>query len=588
MTKYEKISVLAKETARSIGENKESWMNYLDVASRLYKYPFEDQILIYAQRPDATACAPLEMWNEKMFCWVNRGAKGIALIDQESDYPRLRYVFDVSDVHKARRIGKSPFIWNIREEHEEVILAALERIYGTTNQDSSFEDRIYQISKRIADDYYEEIVDDLIDVSAGSYLEDLDGDTVSLRLRETLEQSVCYTVLKRCGFDMAEYEGEFPFDYIHEFNTLRTLSVLGSATSELCEPMLIQIGRSIARYDRELARHPSHARASRKEARVIREDDFVIGLDSNTSDWFVYDNVTAKNICYCDSEEEAKEHILWMVTHNQFYKNERMEKENEPDIREERRLPDSESDTRRGEADHVDQVRNPAEELSEELQTGDLQRNASERRIDGALSGDSGTGRTEVRQSDGETHEVTGSDGAVESDQSLGVDKKDEHDLSAGGGSDSSGTGLSVEELESYTPPENSPYRQMDLFSLMSEQLGNIAVAQVEKPIQLSFPGTISEEKVSKILCTGGGLENSRKRIFAKYEQGKTPEEMTDFLRREYGSTGKGFNFGEEQISVWFDENGMLAAHGNSALELTELKLSWDCLLYTSPSPRDS
>lgn len=251
MTKYEKISVLAKETARSIGENKESWMNYLDVASRLYKYPFEDQILIYAQRPDATACAPLEMWNEKMFCWVNRGAKGIALIDQESDYPRLRYVFDVSDVHKARRIGKSPFIWNIREEHEEGILAALERIYGTTNQDSSFEDRIYQISKSIADDYYEEIVDDLIDVSAGSYLEDLDGDTVSLRLRETLEQSVCYTVLKRCGFDMAEYEGEFPFDYIHEFNTLRTLSVLGSATTELCEPMLIQIGRSIARYERK-------------------------------------------------------------------------------------------------------------------------------------------------------------------------------------------------------------------------------------------------------------------------------------------------------------------------------------------------
>lgn len=522
MTKYEKISVLAKETARSIGENKESWMNYLDVASRLYKYPFEDQILIYAQRPDATACAPLEMWNEKMFCWVNRGAKGIALIDQESDYPRLRYVFDVSDVHKARRIGKSPFIWNIREEHEEGILAGLERIYGATNQDSSFEDRIYQISKRIADDYYEEIVDDLIDVSSGSYLEDLDGDTVSLRLRETLEQSVCYTVLKRCGFDMAEYEGEFPFDYIHEFNTLRTLSVLGSATTELCEPMLIQIGRSIARYERK---------------RQSRESQ---------------------------------------IQRNKVNKNERMEKKNEPDIREERRLPDSESDTRRGGADHVDQVRNPAEELSEEPQTGDLQRPASERRIDGTLSGDSGTGRTEVRQSDGETHDVTGSDGAVESDQSLGVDKKDEHDLSAGGGSDSSGTGLSVEELEGYAPPENSPYRQMDLFSLMSEQLGNIAVAQVEKPIQLSFPGTISEEKVAKILCTGGGLENSRKRIFAKYEQGKTPEEMTDFLRREYGSTGKGFNFGEEQISVWFDENGMSAAHGNSALEHTELKLSWE------------
>ena len=99
MTKYEKISVLAKETARSIGENKESWMNYLDVASRLYKYPFEDQILIYAQRPDATACAPLEMWNEKMFCWVNRGARGIALFDETWQNTKLRYVFDISDTH---------------------------------------------------------------------------------------------------------------------------------------------------------------------------------------------------------------------------------------------------------------------------------------------------------------------------------------------------------------------------------------------------------------------------------------------------------------------------------------------------------
>ena len=101
MTKYEKISVLARETAKRISANREEWIRYLDVASRLYKYPFEDQILIYAQRPDATACASLEMWNEKMFCWVNRGAKGIALLDGESERPRLRYVFDVTDVHKA-------------------------------------------------------------------------------------------------------------------------------------------------------------------------------------------------------------------------------------------------------------------------------------------------------------------------------------------------------------------------------------------------------------------------------------------------------------------------------------------------------
>ena len=254
MTKYEKISVLARETAKRISANREEWIRYLDVASRLYKYPFEDQILIYAQRPDATACASLEMWNEKMFCWVNRGAKGIALLDGESERPRLRYVFDVTDVHKAKRIGRDPFIWHLREEHKEAVLAGLEHIYGSTNDSLSFESRIYEIAAGIAEDFYEEAVDEVIDAAANSFLEDLDGDVVSVRFREMLVQSVSYIVLKRCGCDMTEFADDFTFDYIHEFNTLRTLSVLGSSTSELCEPMLVQIGRTIARYNREAAR----------------------------------------------------------------------------------------------------------------------------------------------------------------------------------------------------------------------------------------------------------------------------------------------------------------------------------------------
>ena len=254
MTKYEKISVLARETAKRISANREEWIRYLDVVSRLYKYPFEDQILIYAQRPDATACASLEMWNEKMFCWVNRGAKGIALLDGESERPRLRYVFDVTDVHKARRIGRDPFIWHLREEHKEAVLAGLEHIYGSTNDSLSFESRIYEIAAGIAEDFYEEAVDEVIDAAANSFLEDLDGDAVSVRFREMLVQSVSYIVLKRCGCDMTEFADDLTFDYIHEFNTLRTLSVLGSSTSELCEPMLVQIGRTIARYNRETAR----------------------------------------------------------------------------------------------------------------------------------------------------------------------------------------------------------------------------------------------------------------------------------------------------------------------------------------------
>ena len=151
--KYHEISVLAGETARQVAKNGKEWTKYLDTAARLYKYPFEDQMLIYAQRPDAKACATMEIWNEKMFCWVNRGAKGIALFDRESERPRLRYVFDVSDVHKARRIGKDPYLWEMREEHKEAVAAQLEKTYGATDSGSSFESRLMEIARRIADDY---------------------------------------------------------------------------------------------------------------------------------------------------------------------------------------------------------------------------------------------------------------------------------------------------------------------------------------------------------------------------------------------------------------------------------------------------
>ena len=522
MTKYIKISVLARETAKKVCRGREQWIRYLDVASRLYKYPFEDQLLIYAQRPDATACASLEMWNERMFCWVNRGAKGIALIDGESERPKLRYVFDVSDVHKARRIGKDPFIWHLREEHKEVVLAELEHIYGSTNDALPFENRIYEIAERIAEDFYEEAVDEVIDEAANSFLEDLDGDAVAVRFREMLVQSVSYTILKRCGCDMTEFADDLTFDYIHEFNTLRTLSVLGSTTSELCEPVLIRIGRTIARYDRALLQNRRY-----------------IGNYNHT---------------------------------------ERAVAGHESDIRKERRLSDSESDTFGAGRNVADEIRSVAEELSEKPQEGDLHGTSSERRTDDTLPGDTGTGRGEVRGADTEVVEEPNRDGGTETEQSDAVDERDEPDLSAGGGDRSKGTGLSVAELEQYAPPAGSPYRQMDLFSLMSEQVGNIAMAQAEMPSDRFLFGTITAGQIEEILRTGGGKKNSRKRIYHKYQTGKTPEEMTAFLQKEYGETGKGFQFGGEQISVWFNKGGMYAAHGTSALEHTEVHLSWSAV----------
>ena len=519
MTKYVKISVLARETAKKVCRGREQWIRYLDVASRLYKYPFEDQLLIYAQRPDATACASLEMWNERMFCWINRGAKGIALIDGESERPKLRYVFDVSDVHKARRIGKDPFIWHLREEHKEVVLAELEHIYGSTNDALPFENRIYKIAERIAEDFYEEAVDEVIEEAANSFLEDLDGDAVAVRFREMLVQSVSYTILKRCGCDMTEFADDFTFDYIHEFNTLRTLSVLGSTTSELCEPVLIRIGRTIARYDRALLQNRRY-----------------IGNHNHT---------------------------------------ERAVAGHESDIRKEWRLSDSESDTFGARRNVADEIRSVAEELSEKPQEGDLHGTSSERRTADTLPGDTGTGRGEVRGVDTAVVEEPDRDGGTETERSAAVDERDEPDLSAGGGDRSEGTGLSVAELEQYEPPADSPYRQMDLFSLMSEQVGNIAMAQAEMPSDRFLFGTITAGQIEEILRTGGGKKNSRKRIYHKYQTGKTPEEMADFLQKEYGETGKGFQLGGEQISVWFNKDGMYAAHGTSAFEDTEVHLSW-------------
>lgn len=522
MTKYIKIFVLARETAKKVCRGREQWIRYLDVASRLYKYPFEDQLLIYAQRPDATACAPLEMWNERMFCWVNRGAKGIALIDGESERPKLRYVFDVSDVHKARRIGKDPFIWHLREEHKEVVLAELEHIYGSTNDLLPFEYRIYEIAERISEDFYEEAVDEVIDEAANSFLEDLDGDAVAVRFREMLVQSVSYTILKRCGCDMTEFADDFTFDYIYEFNTLRTLSVLGSTTSELCEPVLIRIGRTIARYDRALLQNRRYT-----------------GNHNHT---------------------------------------ERAVAGHESDIRKERGLSDSQSDTFGAGRNDVDEIRSVAEELSEKPQEGDLHGTSSERRTANTLSGDTGTGRGEVRGADTAVVEEPDRDGGTETERSAAVDERDEPDLSAGGGDRSEGTGLSVAELEQYEPPADSPYRQMDLFSLMSEQVGNIAMAQAEMPSDRFLFGTITAGQIEEILRTGGGKENSRKRIYHKYQTGKTPEEMEEFLQKEYGETGKGFQLGGEQISVWFNKDGMYAAHGTSAFEHTEAHLSWSAV----------
>lgn len=210
MKKYDLVSALAEETAGKVAASEENWRGYLDTASRLYRYRFQDQLLIHAQRPDATACASMEIWNERMHCWVNQGAKGIALIDEQSS-GKIKYVFDISDVHKNRRRGHFPNLWEMRKEHESLVLARLEELYGETDPAEDFSGRIQELAERIASDYTEEVASVMESIKKGSFLEKLDSAGLRTRICDTLSSGIAYTVLKRCGLDSTELKKGLDF-----------------------------------------------------------------------------------------------------------------------------------------------------------------------------------------------------------------------------------------------------------------------------------------------------------------------------------------------------------------------------------------
>ena len=188
--RYHEIKGLAEYTAKVIVSDEQEWKKFLHTAGHMYKYPFREQMLIYAQRPDATACASLELWNEKMNCWVNKGAQGIALIDEEGVHRSgLKYVFDVKDVHEARFIGRKPTLWQMEERHKDYVIDSLERIYGETDASRSFESRIMELANRIASEMAPDIVSDQLAMSVeGSYLDGLDDLNLEVRLQQTLAE----------------------------------------------------------------------------------------------------------------------------------------------------------------------------------------------------------------------------------------------------------------------------------------------------------------------------------------------------------------------------------------------------------------
>ena len=554
MRKYKLISALAEETAKEVVRNEENWRRYLNTASRLYKYPFKEQLLIYAQRPEATACASIEIWNEKMHCWVNKGAKGIALIDEDS-FSGLKYVFDISDVHKARRIGQFPNLWEMREEHMESVISRLEKTYGDTDREAGFVGRIREIAGRIAEDCYKELASDMEYLKEGSFLEELDELNVEIRIRETLADSIAYTVLKRCGMEESELAEEINFPYIHEFNTVETLSQLGSNVSDLSKPILMEIGKAIGAYDRQIAQN-------REETRVGRER--IDTHEKNIEKGLANASEADYNALKRESESQDEQSITQTGEAGE------RSKYDESDIREERGLSDIDGSNGRTAEGGTDKVRTDEEEVLTGAQERSIYGTSSEREAEGTLVDDTGAGRGENGASDQTDEGERGDNGADESRESDALGSEDEQHRTLGRGDRDDGTNLQL----NIEQPEGT-YQQLSLFPSFEEQVGTIAAA--EASIQYTMPAAFSlpQEQIDSILRSGGGRDNSRKRIYAKYQQGKTPEEMAEFLKNEYKTTGKGFEFDGNPVSLWFDEMGMRIGYGTSAKENTLAVMSW-------------
>lgn len=242
-TKLQIITELSERTTRKLTNTYENWLAFLHTAAWNYKYSFAEQVLIHAQRPDATACAPIELWNERFHRWVKKGSRGIALIDDSGSKLRLRHVFDVSDTDSRR--GDPVYIWSMEKRYEDAVTETLGNGFGELENSTNLADALISASGNIVDDNFVDYLSDLMNVRQDSFLEELDDLNVEVELKRALKASVAYTLLTRCGINPSYYFDREDFATVWDFNTLPVISLLGNATSDISEMALREIGSTV-------------------------------------------------------------------------------------------------------------------------------------------------------------------------------------------------------------------------------------------------------------------------------------------------------------------------------------------------------
>ena len=241
-SKTEEYLALAQRTANGLTRYWESWTAYLTTASRLYKYHFEDQLMIYAQRPDATACADYDIWNNRMNRYVRRGSKGIALLDESSGYPRLHYVFDVSDTG-VRRNSRDPDLWQYNDDLKQPVSDALTAAYGISHE--RFSQQLADIAGKLVADYWDNNSEDIRAIVDGSFLMDYDSTGLEMQFKSAAAISVTYTLLERCGFEPDGFFDKDSFQAIYDFSTPDTVYALGAAVSDISREVLRTVERAV-------------------------------------------------------------------------------------------------------------------------------------------------------------------------------------------------------------------------------------------------------------------------------------------------------------------------------------------------------
>ena len=510
---------LTEEVAKDVAASPQEWMRFLNTASRLYKYTFPEQLLIYAQRPEATAVASMEIWNQKMYRWIKKGSKGIALIDNTSGpKTKLRYVFDVQDTYKVRNLGKDPQLWNLPMEGEQLVADYLQEQLSLEDTEGGFAESLHQAAKESMQEWLTDALEELrLDVT-GTFLEELDEQNQEVEFRELMTNSVWYVLLNRCGLDVQEYLDAEDFRHITDFNQLKVLGHLGSAVNEISRPVLMQIGRYVLN-DLE-----NDLKTVAKEKEVAYNEFNTLIRESNT------DNT--------EDREEKKEET--------DYERDQLQPE--------RRVSDSGYQPGRDERNNRE-VRNDEERVSEKSQDSQVQHSDTAEPSGQSSDGDRQSGKTESRQPDERTsgeRSGTGQDG-----RHNGLDQTHEPDQSTGRGAGNSGD-----------------YLQLSLFPTEEEQLGEIRKAAAALTQPAAF--LISDDIVNDILRTGSGGNNTLFHITAKLIEGLDHEEMRKFLISEYGTGGKGFTIRGQKISIWYDSDGIRIRRGDSARRNFDRMVTWE------------